>query len=121
MQRLTSVLWTLDNKYIVSGSDEMNIRLWKARAWEKLGVMRTRERDAMNYNEALKEKFAHFPQVKRIARHRHVPRHVYQAKKEITTIRDSKKRKEGNLRAHRKPGTVPFVAEREKPIVSEQE
>lgn len=37
MQRLTSVQWTLDNKYILSGSDEMNIRIWKARASEKLG------------------------------------------------------------------------------------
>ncbi|KAG8316897.1 DDB1- and CUL4-associated factor 13 [Homalodisca vitripennis] len=38
MQRLTSVAWSLDNKYIATASDEMNIRLWKARASEKLGV-----------------------------------------------------------------------------------
>lgn len=37
MQRLTCVQWSLDNKYIFSGSDEMNIRIWKARASEKLG------------------------------------------------------------------------------------
>lgn len=39
MQRLTCVKWTFDNKYILSGSDEMNIRMWKARASEKLGVV----------------------------------------------------------------------------------
>lgn len=39
MQRLTSVLWSLDNKYILSSSDEMNIRVWKARASEKLGAV----------------------------------------------------------------------------------
>lgn len=39
MQRLTCTKWTLDNKYILSGSDEMNIRMWKARASEKLGVV----------------------------------------------------------------------------------
>lgn len=39
MQRLTCVLWSLDDKYILSGSDEMNIRMWKARASEKLGVV----------------------------------------------------------------------------------
>lgn len=39
MQRLTCVKWSLDNKYILSGSDEMNIRMWKARASEKLGVV----------------------------------------------------------------------------------
>lgn len=39
MQRLTSVLWSLDNKYILSGSDEMNIRMWKAKASDKLGAV----------------------------------------------------------------------------------
>lgn len=39
MQRLTSVIWSLDNKYILSASDEMNIRIWKSRASEKLGVV----------------------------------------------------------------------------------
>lgn len=39
MQRLTSVLWSLDDRYIYSASDEMNIRIWKARASEKLGVV----------------------------------------------------------------------------------
>ncbi|CAG7816675.1 unnamed protein product [Allacma fusca] len=121
MQRLTSVMWTLDNKYILTGSDEMNIRIWKAKAWEKLGVLKTREREALSYNEALKDKFASFPQVKRIMRHRHVPKHVYQAKKELRIIKDSKSRKEGNRRAHSKPGTVPTVPEREKNIVAEME
>lgn len=37
MQHVTCVGWSMDNKYIYSGSDEMNIRLWKARAAEKLG------------------------------------------------------------------------------------
>lgn len=39
MQRLTCIAWSLDNKYIISGSDEMNLRLWKARASEKLGIV----------------------------------------------------------------------------------
>lgn len=39
MQRLTCVLWSMDNKYILCGSDEMNIRMWKARSAEKLGVV----------------------------------------------------------------------------------
>jgi len=39
MQRLTCVAYTLDSRYIVSGSDEMNLRLWKAIAWQKQGVV----------------------------------------------------------------------------------
>ena len=117
MQRLTCTAWSLDNKYIISGSDEMNIRVWKARASEKMGVLKPRERAALNYSEALKEKFAAHPQVKRIARHRQVPQHIYNAKAELRTIREKSKRKESNRRAHSKFGAVPFVSERQKHVV----
>ncbi|GJQ81524.1 hypothetical protein Trydic_g4886 [Trypoxylus dichotomus] len=119
MQRLTSVVWTLDNKYILSGSDEMNIRVWKARASEKLGPLKPRERDALNYSEALKEKYATHPQIRRIKRHRHVPKHVYNAQKELRTIKEKVKRKESNRRAHSKKGTVPYIPERRKHVLSE--
>ena len=39
MQRVQTVLWSADNKYILSGSDEMSLRLWKAQASEKLGTV----------------------------------------------------------------------------------
>ena len=65
MQRLTAVAWSLDNKYVLSGSDEMCIRLWKARASERIGIMRDRERVALQYNEKLKEKYGQHPQIAR--------------------------------------------------------
>jgi len=39
MQRVITVQWSLDNKFIVSGSDEMNLRVWKANSSAKLGVV----------------------------------------------------------------------------------
>nr|CAD7569966.1 unnamed protein product [Timema californicum] len=120
MQRLTCVLWSLDNKYILSGSDEMNIRLWKARASEKLGVLKPREKTALNYSEALKEKFASHPQIRRIARHRQVPKMIYNGQKELRTLKEKKKIKEANRRAHSKPGSVPFVSERLKHVIAEE-
>lgn len=42
--------WSLDNKYIISGSDEMNIRVWKARASEKLGMVRINNRRIEAYS-----------------------------------------------------------------------
>lgn len=39
MQHVMCVKWSADSKYILCGSDEMNIRLWKANASEKLGVV----------------------------------------------------------------------------------
>lgn len=83
--------------------------------------LKPRERTALNYADSLKEKFANHPQVKRIARHRHVPKHILNAQNEIRTIKEKSKRKEGNRRAHSKPGAVPFVPERQRHIVKEDE
>ena len=54
---------SLSIQYIVSGSDEMCLRLWKARASEKLGIIKDRERVSLQYKEKLKEKYAQHPQV----------------------------------------------------------
>lgn len=120
MQHVTCIGWSLDNKYIYSGSDEMNIRLWKAYASEKLGAVRGRERAKLNYNEALKEKFAAHPQIRRIAKHRHVPKGVMNATKKERIIRDKEIRKEHNRRMHSAPGSVPFVAEKTKPVLRQE-
>jgi len=39
MQRVIAVQWSLDNKFILSGSEEMNLRVWKANSSAKLGVV----------------------------------------------------------------------------------
>ena len=149
MQRLTAVAWSLDNKYVISASDEMCLRVWKARASEKLAMMRDRERVALDYNEKLKEKYGQHPkvltlilnllpvfnpitldfttltlpvfQVSRIARHRQVPKHVKSAQAELKLIKESKSRKEANRRKHSKPGAVPNLPEREAHTVEEKE
>ena len=90
------------------------------------------------YNEKLKEKYGQHPQVSRIARHRQVisrktgkltsyniryqvPRHVKSAAQEIRNIKEAAKRKEANRRAHSKPGSVPYIPEREAHTVDEME
>lgn len=83
--------------------------------------MKPREKSALNYSETLKQKFAAHPQVERIARHRQVPKHVYNARNELRTINDKLKRKESNRRTHSKPGTVPYVPERSKRVIKEEE
>lgn len=120
MQHVTCIGWSLDNKYIYSGSDEMNIRLWKANASEKLGALRPREKAKLQYNEVLKEKFAAHPQIKRIARHRHVPKGVLNAAKKHRIIREKEVRKEHNKRVHSAPGTVKFVSEKDKHVLREE-
>lgn len=52
-----------------------------------------RERMAFQYQDKLKERFAQHPQVRRIARHRHVPKHIYNAQREKHVMVVSRKRK----------------------------
>ncbi|XP_023669980.1 DDB1- and CUL4-associated factor 13 [Paramormyrops kingsleyae] len=118
MQHVICVRWSLDSRYIMAGSDEMNIRLWKANASEKLGVLTPREKAAQNYSQKLKSKFQHHPQIRRIAHHRHLPKGVYLQKKELQVMTAARRRKERNVKKHSKPGSIPTVAEKEKNIVA---
>ncbi|XP_062700461.1 DDB1- and CUL4-associated factor 13-like [Aedes albopictus] len=120
MQHVTCIGWSLDNKYIYSGSDEMNVRLWKARASEKLGALQPREKQAFKYNEALKEKFAAHPQIRRIAQHRHVPKVVYNERRKQQEQKQKIKRKEENVRKNSKKN-VPYVPETKKKVLREEQ
>ncbi|KAK9505202.1 hypothetical protein O3M35_009305 [Rhynocoris fuscipes] len=120
MQRITNVLWSMDDKYVLSASDEMNIRIWKARASEKLGLAVPREKANFRYQEALKRKFEAFPQIRSIAKHRHVPKYLHRASEQHRQMFLKEKRKEANRRSHSKPGSVPFVSEKKQPIVEEK-
>lgn len=122
MQRLNSVVWSSDAKYVISGSNEFDIRVWKANASEKLGVNMQREQSAFQYQEKLKQKYAEYPEIKRIATHRHVPRHVYSQRREKQGILASQKRKERNVRAHTRPDRQkPYEDERQKLLVKEEQ
>ena len=59
MQRVFSCAFSGDAQYLMCGSDEGNIRLWKTVAWAKTGVLNFRQRQSLQYSEALKKKFAH--------------------------------------------------------------
>ncbi|ELK32848.1 DDB1- and CUL4-associated factor 13 [Myotis davidii] len=118
MQHVICVKWTSDSKYIMCGSDEMNIRLWKANASEKLGVLTSREKTAKDYNQKLKEKFQYHPHIKRIARHRHLPKPIYSQIQEQRIMKEARRRKEVNRLKHSKPGSVPMVSEKKKHVVA---
>ncbi|EGD81158.1 WD repeats and SOF1 domain-containing protein [Salpingoeca rosetta] len=97
MQRVFCVKWANDNKYITSGSDETNIRVWKATAWEKIGTQSARQRAASRYGEKLKERFKHHPEIRRISRHRHVPKAIYNARRQKHEMIQAQRRREQNL------------------------
>ena len=67
--RVTSTLYTADARFVLSGSDDGNVRIWKAHASEKLGVITARERAAIEYRESLKERWKMDNEVGKVQRY----------------------------------------------------
>ena len=106
MQRVFATSYTADAQYVVSASDDTNLRVWKAVASGKLGVMSVRERSAREYREKLVERYGEVEEVRRIRRHRHVPKAILNAKKLKDEMEHSEKRKETERRKHKRPGSA---------------
>jgi len=121
MHRVNSVVASHCGKFLFSGSADHNVRVWKMNASEKLGPMTRREQEALQTATALKQKYRHLPEILRIARHRHKPRHVIAANKEHFMQRSAIKRKEANVKEHSKEGAVIGETDLEKPVFGLQD
>jgi DDB1- and CUL4-associated factor 13 len=100
MQRVWSTCFTPDTAYILSGSDDGNVRLWRSHASSRSGVKSAKERQALEYSEALRKRYGHLPEIKRIERHRHVPKVVKKAAEIKSVQMKGVKRREENERKH---------------------
>ncbi|KAK2071980.1 hypothetical protein P8C59_006361 [Phyllachora maydis] len=120
MQRVFRTCFTPDSKYIISGSDDGNLRLWRAEASSRSGVQSARQRISLEYNKALVDRYAHMPEIRRIKNHRHVPKVVKKAgiikKEELAAL----KRREENERKHSAKGQEKRRPEREKVILANE-
>lgn len=62
-------MFSADARFVMSGSDDGNVRIWKANASEKLGVVTARERAAIEYRDKLKERWMVDKEVERVVRY----------------------------------------------------
>ncbi|KAH9947771.1 WD40 repeat-like protein [Amylocystis lapponica] len=120
MQRVTSTLFTADARFVLTGSDDGNVRIWKARASDKLGIVTARERAAMEYRESLKERWKMDAQVGKVSRSRHIPKPVYKAAQLKRTMLDAQRVKEERRRKHTRAGDSKPKAERKRVVIAEQ-
>ncbi|GJJ14787.1 hypothetical protein Clacol_009055 [Clathrus columnatus] len=119
MQRVLSTAFTSDARFVLSGSDDGNVRIWKAKASEKLGILDTRERAAMEYRETLKKRWKFDAEVGRIARRRHIPKPVLKAGQLKKTMLDARQTKEDRRRQHTRAGESKPKPERKKIVIKE--
>ncbi|KAF8548294.1 WD40 repeat-like protein [Imleria badia] len=119
MQRVSSSIFTADARFVISGSDDGNVRVWKAKASEKLGIITARERAAIEYRESLKDRWKHDQEVGKISRMRHLPKSVYQASKLKRTMLEAQRVKEERRRRHTRAGESKPKAERKKVVLAE--
>ncbi|KAE8390343.1 WD40-repeat-containing domain protein [Aspergillus alliaceus] len=117
-----SAKFTPDNKYILSGSDDGNIRLWRANASDRSGIKSARQRAKLEYDQALVQRYSHMPQIRRIKRQRHVPKPIKKAgeikREELSAI----KRRQENIRKHTKKDQLkPRQSERQKMILTSEQ
>ena len=117
MGRVLSARFSSDGAYVISASDDFNVRLWRARANVSEGVTLPQERQALAYRAALVQKHKHLPEVKKIANQRRMPKGIVKASGLKKTQLDAEKRKRENVKAHSKPGTVENKAERKKKLL----
>lgn len=110
----------MDEKYVVSGSDDTNIRFWKSVANDPLKLLNVREKESLDYKRKLVEKYKYNPEIKKIKRHKHLPKYIVNRKNVLHIKKQTKHRKIKNMLLNNKIGTVEHEAERKSKIVKNQ-
>ncbi|TQN74295.1 Protein sof1 [Colletotrichum shisoi] len=120
MQRVFSTMFTPDSKYILTGSDDGNVRVWRSNATDRSGIRTAKQRQALEYNEALVSRYSHMPEIRRIKKHRHLPTVIKKAGEIKNVELKSIKRREENERRHTKKQFERHKGEREKPVLARE-
>ncbi|KAH8995065.1 WD40 repeat-like protein [Lactarius hatsudake] len=120
MQRVLATAFTADARFVLSGSDDGNVRIWKANASEKLGVITARERSAIEYRDALKDRWKMDAEIGKVQRSRHIPKPVYKAAQLKRTMEEAQRVKEERRRRHTRAGESKPKAARKRVVIAEQ-
>ena len=110
------MLYSMDSRYIVTGSEDTNVRVWKAHAADPLKPLLPREKEKLHYYDKLKKKYKYNHEIKRILRHRHLPKFIVKKKRTKQAQKVAKHRKVENIRANNRLEDAPMLPERKKDL-----
>jgi len=118
MQRVFCVRYTDDARFVLSGSDDANVRVWKSRAAEPLRILSRREQAKLDYGDRLKRRFAHAPEIRRIAQFHRVPKLLLSLRRRRDIHNASVRRKRENVLRHAGSRRIVFKTRAEAPVVT---
>ena len=82
--------------------------------------MNKREEDNRNYQKKLIEKYQYNPEIKKIKRHKQLPKYILNKKKELQIQKESRFRKQKNVEMNTKLGSLEYVNEKSKKIAKSE-
>lgn len=106
------VTFTPTADFVLSASDDGNVRIWKSHASEKIGPVSTKERAAIEYRKSLVERWSSVKDVRSVKDRRHVPESIHSATKLKREMIESRKVKDDRRRKHTRAGKEKPKAER---------
>lgn len=116
MQKVSSVCWTIEGGYLLSGSEETNIRIWKSDPSRKIGPVNKREERVINYRKKLVDKFKFARRVRELKK-THVPKYIVTEQRKRQIMSESRHRKMINIEANNNPDYVDQKKEKEKKLI----
>lgn len=126
MYNLEQVRWTNDNKYILSGSADGVVRVWKSQRSIPLHRINARQRSQIQYAKKLVDKYQHMPEIGLIAKFRNakiphrIPRNGVFYKRErweqnkLRKLKDKINQKQDNKNDNKKWSVKPGRVDRRK-------
>jgi WD repeat and SOF domain-containing protein 1 len=93
MQRVFCVCVSPDSKFAFCGSEDMNIRIFKTKADEEMRVVNRKQKQAMQYQERLLQKWRHAPDVHRIADKQNLPKKLFNKRRQRAIVMAAEQRK----------------------------
>ena len=86
--RVFAVQWTIENHYILTGSEDTNIRIWKDDPSRKIGPQGLRERRKTQYRKKLIEKFKYNREMKHLMKG-HMPKYMFNARRKHQIMKEA--------------------------------
>lgn len=109
--------WTIENHYILTGSEDTNIRVWKDDPSRKIGPQGIREARKTQYRKTLVEKFKYNKELKKLSAS-HMPKYLHTARRKQQIMKEANFRKRENVEYNNPEDLSWFKKEKKKRVVN---